>query len=176
MASLTLEGSGANRQKGDGVVVKEHLQALHTLYERLNHTEIHWAITGSLGFALHGIPVAVHDIDVQTDREGVYLIERCFADCVVRPVEFCTTERIRSHFGMLCVDGVKVEIMGDIQKRLPDGEWDEPPDLPAYTKRLLVEGMSVPVLTLVYEHEAYLRLGRIERAQLLRAWLDGNRL
>ena len=42
-------------------------------------------------------------------------------------------------------------------------------------ERLPVDGMSVPVITLEYEYEAYLRLGRSERAQLLRDWLAGKR-
>ena len=157
------------------IVPLEHLHALRTLYDRLNRPKIDWAITGSLGFALHGIPITVHDIDVQTDREGAYRIERLFADCIVRPVSFHATERIRSHLGALRVDDIEVEIMGDIQKRLTDGSWDESPDLAAHTERLLVEGMSVPVLTLEYEYEAYLQLGRSERAQLLRDWLDRKR-
>lgn len=154
------------------MISQGHLHALHVLYERLDHLEIHWAITGSFGFALHGIPVAVHDIDVQTDREGAYEIERCLAECVIQPVAFRMSERITSHFGALSVEGVEVEIMGDIQKRLPDGRWDEPPNLAEHTERLLVDGMRVPVLSVEYEYEAYLRLGRLERAELLRAWLD----
>ncbi|HEY7341752.1 MAG TPA: hypothetical protein VH591_12785 [Ktedonobacterales bacterium] len=154
------------------MVDQAHLLALHTLYTRINRLEIHWAITGSLGFALHGIPVTVHDIDVQTDREGAYLIQRCFADCIVRPVAFRTSERIQSHFGVLRVEGIEVEIMGDIQKRLPDGGWDEPPRLADHTECLPVDGMPVPVLSVEYEYAAYLRLGRTEKAHLLRAWLD----
>lgn len=157
------------------MIDEAHLQALRTLCTRLNHPEIHWAITGSLGFALHGIPVTVHDIDVQTDREGAYLIEQRFADCVVRPVAFHAAERIQSHFGALHVNGIEVEIMGDIQKRLPDGGWDEPPHLAECTEHLLVDGMRVPAMTIEYEYGAYLRLGRTEQAQLLRAWLDGAR-
>jgi hypothetical protein len=154
------------------MIDQAHLLALHTLYTRLNRPAIRWAITGSLGFALHGIPVAVHDIDVQTDREGAYVIERCFADGIVRPVAFRTSERIQSHFGVLRVEGIEVEIMGDIQKRLPDGGWDEPPRLTEHTEYLAVDGMHVPVLSVEYEYEAYLRLGRTEQAHLLRAWLD----
>jgi hypothetical protein len=35
-----------------------------------------WAVTGSLGMALQGMELAVHDIDLQTSREGAYEIER----------------------------------------------------------------------------------------------------
>lgn len=157
------------------MVDQAHLLALRTLYTRLNRPEVRWAITGSLGFALHGISVTVHDIDVQTDREGAYLIERCFADCIVRPVAFRTSERIQSHFGELCVEGIEVEIMGDLQKRLPDGGWDESPHLAKHTEYLSVDGMRLPVLTVEYEYAAYLRLGRTEQAHLLRTWLDRTR-
>jgi len=76
--------------------------------------------------ALQGVPVEVHDIDIQTDKDGVYEIERCLAEFVIEPVRYSETERIRSHLGMLEIDGIKVEIMGDIQKRLGNQGWEEP--------------------------------------------------
>jgi len=37
------------------------------LYERLGDSDVNWAVTGSLGFALQGVPVEPHHIDIQTD-------------------------------------------------------------------------------------------------------------
>jgi hypothetical protein len=65
-----------------------------------------------------------HDIDLQTDVQGAYEIERRFSSQVSRNVGFSSTERIRSHFGSLLVEGLVVEIMGDIQKRREDGTWE----------------------------------------------------
>jgi len=50
-----------------------HLQVLRKLYERLKDSNVNWVVTGSLGFALQGVPVEPHDIDIQTDKEGAYI-------------------------------------------------------------------------------------------------------
>lgn len=149
-----------------------HMRALRRLCERLQGSGVNWALTGGLSFALWGLPLEPNDIDVQTDAQGAYEIERLFADCVTKPVRFSSGERIRSHLGVLTVDGVTVEIMGDIRKRLEDGTWEEPVDLRAHREHVRVEGMAVPVLSLEYEREAYRKLGRMDRARLLEAWLQ----
>ena len=101
-------------------------------------------------------------------------MERLFSECVVRKVALSASESIRSHFGALEIDGIQVEIMGDIQKCLPDGSWEEPVDLERHRRFVEVAGMRVPVLSLEYEAQAYLTLGRVEKAEMLRKWLDGE--
>ncbi|MGY4686388.1 nucleotidyltransferase domain-containing protein [Petrotoga sp. DB-2] len=151
-----------------------YLEVLRKIYNRLNNTDVNWVVTGSLGFALQGMPVEPNDIDIQTDKQGAYEIERHFSDFVTKKVRFSSAERIRSHFGELMIDGIKVEIMGDIQKRLEDGNWESPVDLEHHKRIIEVEGMQVGVLSLEYEYQAYLKLGRIEKAEMLRKWLKGK--
>lgn len=153
------------------MVDQAYLAVLHIMYARLTNSTVNWALTGSLSFALQGVPVEPHDIDLQTDAAGAYAIERLFAEYVKRRVAFSSAERIRSHFGALEIDGIKVEIMGDIQKRLPDGSWEPPMDIALHRRLIDVDDMRVPVLSLEYEHQAYLMLGRTERAELLKNYL-----
>lgn len=152
----------------------DYLNVLRKINTRLNNTSVNWAITGSLGFALQGVPVEPNDIDIQTDKRGAYEIERHFSEFVTRRVKFSSKERIRSHFGKLMIDGIKVEIMGDIQKRNKDGSWENPVDLEHHKRVVEVEEMQVPVLSLEYEYQAYLKLGRINKAEMLRKWLQGE--
>lgn len=109
-----------------------HRASLGTPAERLTATEIVWALTGSTSIALQGVSVAVHDIDVQPDAAGAYQIAALFPQALLRPVAFAGTERIRSHFGALRLDGVIVELMGALQKRLLDGTWELPVDVRAH--------------------------------------------
>ena len=62
--------------------------------------------------------------------------------------------------------------MGDIQKRDADGGWEEIVDLVRYRRMVEIDGLIVPVLSLEYEYQAYLKFGRTERAKMLRRWLD----
>ncbi len=152
-----------------------HLKVLQKIVARLKDKPINWVVTGSLGMALQGVPVEVHDIDIQTDMKGAYEIARCLAEYVVKPVQYLESKRIRSHFGILEIDGVKVEIMGDVQKRLDDQCWEEPVKVERYKRWVEVHGMRIPVLALEYEYRAYLKLGRSDKAEILRRWLRGDR-
>jgi len=153
------------------MIEPKYLEVLRKIYARLNNTNINWVVTGSLGFALWGMPVKTHDIDIQTDKMGAYEIEHLFSEFVVRKVTLSSADKIRSHFGVLMIDGIKVEVMGDIQKRLEDGTWEEPVDLNHYKRVIKVEEMQVPVLSLEYEYQAYRRMGRIKKAEMIRKWL-----
>ncbi len=153
------------------MIPQTHLKVLHMLYERLKGSDVNWVVTGSLGFALQGVPVEPHDIDIQTDREGAYEIQRLFSRCVIEPVKFKESERIRSHFGALRIDGIEVEIMGDIQKKVGN-QWETPVDIKRYRHFVEIEGMRIPVLDLEYEYQAYLKLGRIEKAEMLKRFLE----
>jgi hypothetical protein len=62
--------------------------------------------------------------------------------------------------------------MGDLQKRLDDQSWEAPVKVEAYREWVDVGGMQVPVLSLAYEYQAYLKLGRREKAEMLREWLE----
>jgi len=152
-----------------------YIKVLRKINTRLNNTSVNWALTGSFGFALQGVPIKPNDLDIQTNKEGAYEIERHFSEFVTKRVIFSSTKRIRSHFGKLMIDGIKVEIMGDIQKRLENGSWENPVDLVRHKRVVEVEGMKVPVLSLEYEYQAYLKLGRVDKAEMLRNWLRGER-
>ena len=154
------------------MIEEKHLNALRKINILLQNKQLNWAITGSLGMALQGMELEVHDIDIQTDQRTAYEIEKLFAENVVAPVHIRESERIRSHFGALDIDGIKVEIMGDLQKRLDDQTWEEPVKVERWRRWVEIDGMRIPVLSLEYEYQAYLKLGRIEKAELLRNWLE----
>ncbi|WP_435118242.1 nucleotidyltransferase domain-containing protein [Halolamina sp. C58] len=148
----------------------QYRDAIETLAARLD--EVPWALTGSASFALQGVPVEPDDIDVQTTAAGAYAIEEAFADRVLDPVSHSATERIASHFGAVELHGLRVEIMGAVQKRRPDGTWEPPVEIEPHRAFVDLDGRSVPVLSLEYEADAYERLGRHERAELLAAHAD----
>jgi len=160
------------------MIPTRHLKALRKLVSGLEDHSINWVVTGSVGMALQGVPVEVHDIDIQTDKEGVYEIERCFDELIVKPVRYCASGRVWSHLGMLGIDGIEVEIMGDIQKR-PDNErweeWEGPVKVERYRRWVEIHKMRVSVLSLEYECQACLKLRREDKAAMLQTWLEANK-
>lgn len=143
------------------------LSVLRAVSLQLDDSNVQWALVGSLGLAVRGISTEPHDIDIITDKAGAYEMERLFFRYVKRRVALRTSERIRSHFGILEIDGLSVEIMGDFRVKLPDGSWEDPPDIARHRQTVLVDDLQVPVLSLEWEYQASLKLGREEKAELI---------
>jgi hypothetical protein len=147
------------------------LSVLRKIVERLDSAGVNWVVTGSSNLAVHGMDIKPHDIDVLADRAGAYRIEKLFSDFVTRKVVFSSAKRIRSHYGVLSIDGIKVEIMGDIEVRTEDGVWDKPPDLNAIKRIVEVEGLKIPAQSLDHEYLVYERMGRKKKAEIIKDWL-----
>jgi len=145
-----------------------HVRALEVILRRIPAGEVLWVLTGSAGLRLQGVDIPVNDLDLQGDAESVYIIEQRLAEFVHTPVHTWESERTRSLDGRAELEGVEVELIGDIAKRGADGEWEPPTDL---SRRIFIEwrGMNVPVLPLEIEAEAYAAMGRVGKAGIIRA-------
>lgn len=152
-------------------IEQRHLDILRMICTRLADSGVNWVVTGSVGMALQGVDMDVHDIDLQTDEAGAYEIEGRCSEFRVEPVRYCVSERIRSHLGVLAINGINVEIIGNIQKRLDDQSWEEAVRVEDHRHWIEVNGVQCPVLSLEYEYQAYLKLGRTGKAEVLRRWL-----
>jgi hypothetical protein len=148
-----------------------HNLALNTILKKLEGLSEPWVVTGSCSMALQGMPLEVHDIDLQTTRKGAFDIEQALGGRILLPLAYKPSERICSYFGALEVEGVKVEIMGDMQKLLPDGTWEEPADIPSHRIWIPFEDRRAPVFPLEYERQAYRLMGRPHRAAQIEEWL-----
>ena len=146
---------------------ENHAKALHLL---LTHIPGHlvWALTGSAGLRLQGVDVPVNDLDLQGTPSAVDVITHQFSACIQEIPHWKDSERLRSYYGVLEVEGIRVEVMGDIQHRLPDGSWSPVADIPFLRRWLVWQGYQVPVLDLAYEAQAYDELGRAEKAVCIR--------
>ena len=148
------------------MIERRYLSTLRRICNRLSALNHPWAITGSLGLALQGVAVEVHDVDIQTDKEGAYQIVGLLTGKVVKPVTFQESEGIRSHFGEIETDGCRIEIMGDIEKKSKLG-WEGPPQLSEILRIVRFEELSVPVLDLDYERSAYRLLNRMATVEAI---------
>jgi hypothetical protein len=107
-------------------LLDSHLKVLRTILERVPPDAIPWASTGSAGLRLQGVEVSVDDLDLQIERQGAHVITRRFVEAVEKPLRSWQTERMRSYFSVLKIDVIRVEVMGEIRKRMPDGSWETP--------------------------------------------------
>jgi hypothetical protein len=130
------------------MIPKHILRVLVILAEQLESSKTSWALTGSTSLALQGIELVPNDIDILTDEAGAYAISKLFNQYVRVPVSFKKSPKYESHFGRLEIEGVSVEIMGDLRV-FRGGRW-----LPVMTPRtrkiekVELENHWVPVVSL----------------------------
>ncbi len=147
-------------------------RALRMILQRLTNLPEAWALTGSVGMALQGMQLEVHDIDLQTSPLGAIQIQQRLDAWMSVAVREVVLPRMRSLLGKAIVEGVEVEIMGGIQKRMEDGRWEEPVSVSEHRRWVEWQGWRVPVLALEYEAEAYRRMGRLEKAEKIQRWIN----
>jgi len=153
------------------LIPPDYLAVLRKLYNRLEETDIVWVLTGSLGLAIKGIPLTPNDIDIQTDRAGVNEFARIFADDLEQEPFFWETQHTQSWVAKFEMDGIQVEVMGDMRHRDEDGDWDDPPNLEAVRLYIQVAEMRIPTLSLEFEEDAYRSMGRYDKASLIAQYL-----
>jgi len=145
------------------VINQHHLKALRTVCEKLKDADVNWVLGGSTNLALQGVDLNPRDIDILTDREGAFTIEKLIKDYKIKSVEFTKSEKIASYQGKFRVEGVEVEVMGALQIKTAKA-WTKP--LKPWRKRILkTEGIEIPVNPLEIELRAYRRLGRMDRVR-----------
>lgn len=150
------------------------MAVLRTICRRLSGSKVFWALTGSASLALRGVAVEPNDIDIQTDKAGAYEIEHRLSEYVAERVVWSTADRIRSYFGTLVIEGVKVHIAGDVETRLKNGTWERALSLNHQRHYVQIDDIEIPVLPLEYEHQMHLKLGKLHRAQMIKFILKGR--
>jgi len=146
---------------------------LRQIVRRLEEAGVTYKVVGGASAALHGVPVRVEDLDIETDTEGAYRFQALFADHVVEPVAWREGETYRSHFGRFNFDGVIVEIVGNVQRREGNG-WV--PTAATTETTVDLDGVPVRVCWLEEETLAYIRRGRLDRAAQCLPYCDRGRL
>ena len=147
---------------------KDLVGALKVINSRLKGRRFRWMFMGSVSLYLHGIVKTVGDIDILTDKKGAYRICGLLEEYVVKPPVFSQTDLFKSHFGILKIKGMKVEIAGDFSEKAQD-KWI------ALSRRRLnhpeyrrVEGMRLPVTPLKMHLESYKILNRRKDREKIR--------
>lgn len=146
---------------------------LRQLVRRLDEEGVAYKVVGGAAAALHGVPVLVKDLDIETSAEDAYRFQTLFPDHVVESMALRESKAYRSHFGRFEFDGVAVEVMGDIHRR--EGKRWVP--TAARTEATVdLDGVPVCVSWLEEETLAYIQRRRLNRAAQCLPHCDPDRL
>jgi hypothetical protein len=99
------------------MIPKKIQRALEIIYSKLKDKKIKWVLAGSSSLALQGVKIRPKDIDILTDKRGALLMNKLLKEYEVKPVKFQRSEFFESYFGEFKIDGVKVEVMGNLKEK-----------------------------------------------------------
>lgn len=138
-------------------------KALGEIVVRLDKAGISYKVVGGAALALYGVRQLVKDLDFEMTVEDVYRFQELFAAETIQPVSWQEGDYYRSHFGRFNIQGLPMDVMGDLQRREADG-WK--PTMTSTEASLDLDGVQVRVPWLEEETLANMRRGRLERAAL----------
>jgi hypothetical protein len=136
-----------------------------------------WALMGSMASVLQGIDdYRPPDIDIVTTMEGAYILEGCVASCgaTVRPVSKSSAGPYTSYFGIFEVNGVKAEVMGDLEIHAADAHLVAADHWSRWSERVRVlhfRDKHIPVVPLEWQIVANAMLNRPERVSGISKYL-----
>ncbi len=149
----------------------EIIKVLKKVYKTLEKENIFWILSGSVSLAIQGVDVEPKsDIDILTDEKGskeIYILLKEY--CIQEPL-YSSTNKYRSYFGIYMIDGIQVEVMGDFQYKLKDGNWSKNNHLHSINK-IRYEEMNLPVLEVSQELQEYENLGRLDKVEKIEQFL-----
>ncbi len=148
---------------------KQYTTILSFFVETVPPTENLWAVTGSAGLRLQGVDISVHDLDLQTDAMTIYLLEQKLSKFMKAPVHVWESEHSLSYHGQAEIDGLQVELLGDVRHRGTDGTWEPPLDIGSVLVWVEWHALMIPVLSVAHEALAYEKMGRLQKAELIRS-------
>lgn len=146
---------------------------LRQLAEELHDLDANYRVVGGASLALRGLPVEVHDLDLEMDATSAYALMDHYADHTTLPLAWRENASIRSHFGHLEIDGFRIEIITDLERRLGE-RWV--PSFVSTNELVDLDGAAIHVTALEEETLAYVRRGRLERAAVMLPHCDAARL
>ena len=137
------------------------IRAIEFLSRRLKYGRTKWALIGSTSLAIQGVKVSPNDIDVLTDREGAFKIAKLLEKYQVRRLAFRRSDRFQSYFAEYRIQGIKVQVAGDMKIRYR-GRWTSLLGRLESRTRVRVGRSMIPISSLREQLLSYQKLGRRE--------------
>jgi len=136
------------------------MQSLKTIISKLEKTNINWCLVGSLSLYLQDVKIKPNDIDILTDKEGAYKFSNIFKEFERQKVKFRKSDIFYSHYGKFLINGIEVEVMGDLSIFI-DGKWVGDIRNRLNSKKVIkYNELEIPVSPLKEQLDSYEKMNR----------------
>jgi hypothetical protein len=182
-----LPGAGVDNIKSksptgaDMVVLSQPLTKASTkLMQRLSKAVLaKWAIGGDAAEIMLGVNIDADYLEIFTTKEGCDEIRQALAEYQTLAPAMVQKKLPRgadvdgtiypiynkSYYAEFTMDGVKVEVHGDLQFKVGEWDWGDPLDFePTFT---YISGGKLPLVPLALKSELDLGLGWLDRVSLI---------
>jgi hypothetical protein len=150
------------------MITENVYKTLTIILRVLRSNKVNWVLIGSLNLFLQGVEIEYHDIDIYTDKEGVSLINKIFGKYVIQPINFSETDVFKSFRGIFKINDCLVDVVSDLHFRPSiNSKWFKSSGL-SNLKTLKYKDLLLPVTPLNEEYQAYINMGRLEKAKKIK--------
>ena len=137
---------------------KRLVDAIEIIAKTLKNTNNEWCVITSCALGLQGVDVAIRDIDILTNKQGVIEISNRLSDFqTISPTYGITNEYFQSYYAEFFVSGFDVEVFGEFKARsaATNQKWICLDDQVKYSQTVTLGDTKIPVLPLKYLVEMY---------------------
>jgi len=147
------------------------LEVLKKLAKIFEENNINYCIVGSTSLLLEGVPVEPEDIDILTTKDFVLKMDELLSSYRLEECKLKESENFRSYFGKYKIDGINVEVMGELQIR-KNGKWSKaltPSSIK--TKYVSLNGEKVRIAKLEETYKFCKEIGKEKTCETIEEYL-----
>jgi len=141
------------------MIYQKIIEILKIINQKLKNQKIRWVLVGSASLVLQGVKIKSKDIDILTDKEGAFKINKLLKKYEVKPIKFGESNMFQSYLGEFRINEIKVEVMGNLKEKIK-GKWSDFSQRLISPKVIKIKGMDLPVSPLKKQLDSYKNLGR----------------
>lgn len=91
------------------------ITALQSFYKIVQNKNIERILSWSVSLSIQWVDIKPNeDIDILTDRIWAEKLDKLLQPFAVKSLQYSWTEKYKSYFGIYKIDGIQVEIMGEM--------------------------------------------------------------
>lgn len=144
------------------MITNQRIEVLRIISKKLGGKNINWCLVGSTNLALQGIEIEPNDIDIITDKQGAYEIGELLREYETRPVQYQEVGTFAGYKGKFKINNIEIEVIGELKIK------NVYKSIVGHIIMVKIDSLVLPCMELKSEYEAYTRLGRKEKAELIR--------